>query len=122
MKKRGILNAELMRCIASLGHKDLFMIGDAGMPIPEGVKVIDLAVCSGVPLFNQVFDAVVDETEIEYYYIAEETAVKNQNWENISDKDFRESNRKACLMRSLRRNPRSAGLQFELENFRHMPM
>lgn len=52
MKKRGILNAELMRCIASLGHKDLFMIGDAGMPIPEGVKVIDLAVCSGVPLFN----------------------------------------------------------------------
>ena len=35
MKKRGILNAELMKCIASLGHKDLFMIGDAGMPIPE---------------------------------------------------------------------------------------
>ena len=29
MKKRGILNAELMKCIASLGHKDLFMIGDA---------------------------------------------------------------------------------------------
>lgn len=77
MKKRGILNAELMRCIALLGHKDLFMIGDAGMPIPEGVKVIDLAVCSGVPLFNQVFDAVVDETEIEYYYVAGETAVKN---------------------------------------------
>ena len=29
----------------ALGHKDLFMIGDAGMPIPEGVEVIDLAVC-----------------------------------------------------------------------------
>lgn len=78
MKKRGILHAELMKCIASLGHKDLFMIGDAGMPIPEGVKVIDLAVCGGVPLFKQVFDAVVDETAIEYYYVAEETAVKNQ--------------------------------------------
>ena len=77
MKKSGILNAQLIRCIAELGHKDLFMIGDAGMPIPEGVKVIDLAVCGGVPLFKQVFDAVVDETAIEYYYVAEETAVKN---------------------------------------------
>ena len=35
MKKSGILNAQLIRCIAELGHKDLFMIGDAGMPIPK---------------------------------------------------------------------------------------
>ena len=40
MKKKGILNAELMRCIAALGHKDLFMIGDAGMPIPEGISEV----------------------------------------------------------------------------------
>ena len=37
MKKRGVLHAELSRCIAALGHKDLFMIGDAGMPIPPGL-------------------------------------------------------------------------------------
>ena len=54
MKKRGVLHAELSRCIAALGHKDLFMIGDAGMPIPPGVEIIDLAVTAGVPTFRQV--------------------------------------------------------------------
>lgn len=78
MKKKGILNAELIRCIAALGHKDLFMIGDAGMPIPKGVEVIDLAVCGGVPRFDQVLDAVLAETEIEYYYLAEEIQEKNE--------------------------------------------
>ena len=46
MKKSGILNAQLIRCIAELGHKDLFMIGDAGMPIPKGVEIVDLDGCS----------------------------------------------------------------------------
>lgn len=72
MKKRGILNSELIKNIAALGHMDLFMIGDAGMPIPPGVEVIDLAVCTGVPTFQQVLDAVLDETGVEYYYIADE--------------------------------------------------
>ena len=63
MKKSGILNAQLIRCIAELGHKDLFMIGDAGMPIPKGVEIVDLVVCGGVPTFKQVMDAVLAETE-----------------------------------------------------------
>ena len=65
MKKSGILNAQLIRCIAELGHKDLFMIGDAGMPIPKGVEIVDLVVCGGVPTFKQVMDAVLAETEEE---------------------------------------------------------
>lgn len=77
MKKMGILNAQLIGCIAALGHKDTFMIGDAGMPIPKGVEVVDLALCGGVPTFEQVMDAVVKETEIEYYYLAEEIKEKN---------------------------------------------
>ena len=42
MKKRGILNAALSYHIAALGHKDLFLIGDAGMPIPKGIPIVDL--------------------------------------------------------------------------------
>ena len=64
MKKSGILNAQLIRCIAELGHKDLFMIGDAGMPIPKGVEIVDLVVCGGVPTFKQVMDAVLAEKKI----------------------------------------------------------
>ena len=64
MKKRGIINAQPAGLIAGLGHKDTFMIGDGGMPIPNGVEIVDLALCVGVPTFKQVMDAVLDETQI----------------------------------------------------------
>lgn len=78
MKKHGVLHAELSRCIAALGHKDLFMIGDAGMPIPPGVEIIDLAVTAGVPTFRQVLDAVLEEAEVEGYYLADEIRTHNE--------------------------------------------
>ena len=56
MKKRGIINAQLAGLIAGLGHKDAFMIGDGGMPIPKGVEIVDLALCGGVPTFRQVME------------------------------------------------------------------
>lgn len=77
MKKRGILNAQLAGYIAALGHKDIFLIGDAGLPVPAGVPIVDLALCGGVPNFEQVLSAVLDETEVEYYYLAEEIVEKN---------------------------------------------
>ena len=72
MKKRGILNAQLSYLLAALGHKDLFMIVDAGMPIPEGVEVVDLVLTAGVPTFKQVLDAVLGEVQVEGYYLAHE--------------------------------------------------
>lgn len=77
MKKRGIIHAQLAGYIAALGHKDLFMIGDAGMPIPPGVPTVDLALCGGVPTFIQTVDAVLEEAEVEFYYLAEEIVEKN---------------------------------------------
>ena len=61
MKKHGILNAKLAAEIAALGHKDCFMIGDAGMPIPKDVQLIDLALCGGVPTFEQVMYTIAEE-------------------------------------------------------------
>jgi D-ribose pyranase len=78
MKKRGIINGQLAGYIAALGHKDLFLIGDAGLPIPAGIPVVDLALCGGVPSFEQVLSAVLDETVVEYYYLAEEITNKNE--------------------------------------------
>lgn len=77
MKKRGILNAQLAGYLAALGHKDLFMIGDAGMPIPKGVPIVDLVLCGGVPTFEQTMDAILDETVVEGYTIANEIQEKN---------------------------------------------
>lgn len=72
------MHAELSYQIAALGHRDLFMVGDAGMPIPAGVPIIDLAVTGGVPSFVQVMDAILQETEIEGYTLAEEIKTHNQ--------------------------------------------
>ena len=77
MKKYGILNAQLAGYIAALGHKDAFMIADAGMPIPKGVPIVDLVLVGGVPTFRQVMDAVLDETCVEGYVLAEEIDEKN---------------------------------------------
>ena len=79
MKKKGIINAQLAGYIAGLGHTDLFLIGDAGLPIPEGVPIVDLALCEGVPTFQQVLKAVLEEAEVEFYYLAEEIVEKNEN-------------------------------------------
>ena len=77
MKKQGILNAQLAGYIAALGHKDTFMIGDAGMPIPQGVPLVDLVLTAGIPSFRQVMDAVLTETAVEFYTLAQEIEAEN---------------------------------------------
>ena len=77
MKKQGILNAELSRAIAALGHNDLICIGDAGLPIPKGVPVIDLAVVANLPLVSQVLEALDSELVVQEVILANESDVRN---------------------------------------------
>lgn len=65
MLTHGILNAQLASALARLRHKDQFVISDCGLPVPNGVEVIDLAVCFGVPRFLQVIDALADDIVLE---------------------------------------------------------
>ncbi len=77
MKKTGILNAQLAGYIAGLGHKEQFLIGDAGMPVPKGIPIVDLVLCGGIPSFQQVVDAVLEETVVEGYIVAKEMQQEN---------------------------------------------
>jgi D-ribose pyranase len=72
MKKTALLNIELSRLIASLGHGDVVMIIDAGMPVPPGVQLIDLALTRGVPDFVSVLDVVLTEMHVESHVLANE--------------------------------------------------
>lgn len=65
MKRSGILHAELSAVVAAMGHGELLVIGDAGLPVPRGVRCIDLALTAGVPGFQQTVDAVLAELVIE---------------------------------------------------------
>ena len=60
MKRDGIINAQLAYEIARLGHTDLVVVCDAGLPIPEGPAVVDLAFCLGVPSFGTVLSGLLD--------------------------------------------------------------
>ena len=72
MKKSGILNVELSAVVARLGHGDLLVIGDAGLPVPPGVPCVDLAVTLGVPPMLDVLDAVLSEMCVEAAFRAGE--------------------------------------------------
>jgi D-ribose pyranase len=49
LKRDGIINAELAGALAALGRTDLVVVCDAGLPIPPGPAVVDLAFRFGVP-------------------------------------------------------------------------
>jgi len=77
MKRTALLHAELSEVVARLGHGDLLVIGDAGLPIPDGPRRIDLAVTPGVPSFREVLAAVLSEMQVESAVVAAELAARN---------------------------------------------
>jgi len=72
MKKSALLNANLSYCIARLGHFDELTICDAGLPIPNQVERIDLALTHGVPSFIDTVKVVLSEMHITGLILAEE--------------------------------------------------
>lgn len=72
MKRAGILHPALAELIASLGHGDLVVIADAGLPIPPGPLRIDLAYAPGRPPLLDVLKALLEEMEVEKALLAEE--------------------------------------------------
>jgi D-ribose pyranase len=65
VKKAGILNRHLAGALAELGHGHGVLVCDAGMPIPVGPRVVDLAFRAGVPSFAEVLDGLLQELVVE---------------------------------------------------------
>ncbi|MET9758142.1 D-ribose pyranase [Streptomyces sp. NPDC006372] len=77
MKRTGILNRHLAGALAELGHGDGVLVCDAGMPIPDGPRVVDLAFRAGVPAFAEVLDGLLAELVVEGATAAEEVREAN---------------------------------------------
>lgn len=75
MKKTTLINSEISYLISKLGHGDSIVIADSGLPIPDHVRRIDLAIKKGIPAFMDVLDAVLTEQRVEEIIIARETEV-----------------------------------------------
>ncbi|MET9081937.1 D-ribose pyranase [Streptomyces sp. NPDC004237] len=65
MRKAGILNRHLSGALAELGHGHGVLVCDAGMPIPHGPRVVDLAFRAGVPSFAEVLEGLLAELVVE---------------------------------------------------------
>lgn len=77
MYKTGILNSEISKLLSDLGHTDQIVIADCGLPVPQGVKKIDLALELGKPSFLEVFNIVKAHMNIEHMVVAEEMKTEN---------------------------------------------
>jgi D-ribose pyranase len=77
LKKTGILHSELSKIIATLGHGQTITVADCGLPVPNGVPCIDLALKEGVPGFLDTLETVLSELVVEKYTIATELTEKN---------------------------------------------
>lgn len=72
MKKRGFLNGPVSELIGTMGHTDRLVVGDAGLPVPPGVRRIDLAVTKNLPSFLDVLRVLLEDLAVERFVLANE--------------------------------------------------
>lgn len=77
MKKGKLLNSNISSVISKLGHTDMITVCDSGLPIPNGVERIDLALTMGVPSFLETLEIVLTEQFVEVITIATEFKENN---------------------------------------------
>lgn len=77
MQKVGILNSNIAKVLADLGHTDQIVIGDCGLPVPKDTPKIDLALRLGEPKFIEVTKEVAKYMQIQKIYVAPETETQN---------------------------------------------
>ena len=88
MKKTGILNRHLSGALAELGHGHGVLVCDAGMPIPHGPRVVDLAFRAGVPSFAEVLEGLLAELVVEGATAATEIRAANPAAAKLLDGHF----------------------------------
>jgi D-ribose pyranase len=74
MKKIGILNQDISAVVAGMGHMDMITVADAGLPVPDGVRRVDLALREGLPGFLETVETLAGELQVEKVVVAQETA------------------------------------------------
>lgn len=88
MYKTGILNSEISKVLSDLGHTDRIVIADCGLPVPKGVRKIDLALTFGVPSFESVYDILLEYMSVQKMIFAEEMKTDNSAlYEKIQETD-----------------------------------
>lgn len=110
MKKTGILNGKLAGALTDLRHTDKLVICDAGFPVPDESKIIDISLIAGIPSMLQVLKAVLNEIIFEEFILFDmlpemnpmyndeiTKLLKRQRGFYVSMADFQEASKDARL-------------------------
>jgi D-ribose pyranase len=107
MLRTSLLNSDIISVLSRMGHTDTIVIADCGLPVPDHVQRIDLAIKQGSPSFREVFEAVMQEMKVEKMVVAEEMRTHNPELDQyirladdilltpVSHDDFKEETRQA---------------------------
>lgn len=77
MKKTGMLNRDISALISAMGHQDQLCVADAGLAVPNTVKVIDVALTDNVPTVPQVLRTLLEDYLVEKVILAENFKAEN---------------------------------------------
>lgn len=80
MKRSGVLNSNLSRIIASMGHTDKLVVCDSGLPIPKNSDVIDLALTKNIPGFIDTLKVILEELKVEEAIVTNELVKGNSKF------------------------------------------
>lgn len=78
MRPGRIIHPELAKAVATLGHLDIFMVVDAGFPIPAGAWRIDLGFYAGMPDVLDILRVLRQEVYVEEVHFAAEILTHNK--------------------------------------------
>lgn len=86
MRCKAIRNAKLGRAISEMGHDDIMLVVDAGYPMACEDRVIDLALCPGVPDLLTVLHAIRQDMWVGEYHMVDDARANNPNaWNGVAD-------------------------------------
>jgi simple sugar transport system permease protein len=91
MRLGQILNPALAAAVAGLGHGDIFIVVDAGFPIPRSTNRVDLAVDVGIPRIHQVLALLLRHVFVERVSPTEEMRSNNPHHFGAILEEFRGS-------------------------------
>ncbi len=91
MKKTGVINKDISEVIAGMGHLDMLVIADAGLPIPAQIRRIDLAFKPGSPAFVEVVRTIAEELQVQRLILAEETGKESPHIEEATRNIFNQA-------------------------------
>lgn len=77
-KTNKILNPKLNSVISGMKWGEILIIADAGLPVPKQVDKLDLSICSGKPVLEDLLPLIKDSLVFDKVIVASEMEKANE--------------------------------------------